>query len=93
MRTLKKLKSTPKPDVKIVYDSLRRSGQKYDNAKTVWKRRLIQLYEENKKVKKVTDHKDQEINKKWTYYELSDHQYFSIGEYEQLALKADHRLP
>ena len=91
VRTLKQLKSTPEPDVKTVYDILRRSGQKYGNAKAVGKRRLIQLHEENKKVKKVKkviDGKDQEVDKKWTYYELSDYEYFSFSEYEQLALKA-----
>lgn len=81
------LKSTPEPDVKTVYDVLRRSSQKYGNAKAVGKRRLIQMHEETKKVKKIVDGQEQEVDKKWTYYELSPYEYISFVEYEQMALK------
>ena len=79
VRKLKELKSTPEPDVKNVYDSLRWSGQRYSNAKLIRKRRLIELYEENGKAKKVIDGTDQEVNKQWTYYELLDYEYLRDG--------------
>ncbi|KAK4499097.1 hypothetical protein PRZ48_009609 [Zasmidium cellare] len=87
IRTKDALKSTPEPGVKTIYDILRRSSQKYGNAKALGKRKLVQLHEENKKVKKVIDGKEQEVDKKWTYYELSGYEYYSFSEYEQLALK------
>ena len=87
IRTKDALQSTPEPDVKTLYDIVRRASEKYGNAKALGKRKLIKLHEENKKVKKVVDGKEQEVDKKWTYYELSDYNYFSFSEYEQLVLK------
>lgn len=80
------LKSTPDPEVKTVFDILKRSSAKYGNAKALGKRKLIELHTENKKVKKTVDGKETEVDKKWTYYELSDYEYMSFSEYEQLAL-------
>jgi len=82
------LKTRPDPNVATVYDILKWSSDKFGNAKALGKRRLIKMHQENKKVKKVIDGKEQEVDKKWTYYELSGYEYFSFSEYEQLALKA-----
>ncbi|KAK4628739.1 Long-chain-fatty-acid--CoA ligase 1 [Fulvia fulva] len=81
------LKNTPDPDTKTIYDILRRSSRKFGNAKALGKRKLIKIHVENKKVKKVIDGKEQEVDKKWSYYELSGYEYYSFSEYEQLALK------
>ncbi|EMC93463.1 hypothetical protein BAUCODRAFT_241156 [Baudoinia panamericana UAMH 10762] len=86
-RTVNELKNTPDPDTKTLYDILRRSSQKYGNAKALGKRKLIKMHEETKKVKKTIDGKEQEVDKKWTYFELSPYEYMSFVEYEQLALK------
>lgn len=87
IRTKDALKTVPESGVNTIYDILRRSSQKYGNAKALGKRKLIQMHEENKKVKKVIDGKEQEVDKKWQYYELSGYEYYSFSEYEQLALK------
>ncbi|KAF2217974.1 hypothetical protein CERZMDRAFT_30709 [Cercospora zeae-maydis SCOH1-5] len=86
VRTKDQLKSTPEEGVNTIFDILKRSSQKYGNAKALGKRKLIKLHEENKKVKKTVDGVEQEVDKKWTYYELSPYEYMSFTEYEQLAL-------
>ncbi|KXT07689.1 hypothetical protein AC578_10241 [Pseudocercospora eumusae] len=80
------LKTTPEPGVNTIYDILKRSSEKYGNAKALGKRKLVKLHTENKKVKKMVDGKEQEVDKKWTYFELSPYEYMSFAEYEQLAL-------
>lgn len=80
------LKNTPDPEVKTVFDILKRSSAKYGNAKALGKRKLVKLHTENKKIKKTVDGKETEVDKKWQYYELTDYEYMSFSEYEQLAL-------
>ncbi|SMR54766.1 unnamed protein product [Zymoseptoria tritici ST99CH_3D1] len=77
---------TPDPEVKTVHDILRRSSRKFGNAKALGKRKLVQLHVENRKVKKTIDGKEQEVDKKWTYYELSPYEYMSFSEFEAMAL-------
>lgn len=77
----------PTPDVATTYDVIKRSARVYGNAKAVGSRRLIKTHVENKKVKKVVDGVEQEVDKKWTYSELSGYTYKSFAEYEQLALQ------
>lgn len=86
-RTVDKLKSRPAPEIATVYDILRKSSEKFGNAKALGKRNLVKVHGEVKKVKKVIDGKEQEIDKKWTYYELSPYEYTSFVEYEAMALK------
>lgn len=42
------------------------------------------MHHENKKVKKMVDGKQQEMDKKWSYYELSGYSYISFVEYEKM---------
>lgn len=80
------LLSTPSPDVTTTYDILRRSAKKFGNNKALGSRKLIKEHVENKKVKKLVDGKEQEVDKKWTYFELSGYEYMTYIEYEKLAL-------
>lgn len=82
-----KLRITPSDDVKTIFDILRRSANKYGNAKALGSRRHIKTHVENKKVKKVVDGQTQEVDKKWTYFELSEYNYISFVEYEQMCLQ------
>ncbi|KAL8751142.1 MAG: hypothetical protein Q9184_006160 [Pyrenodesmia sp. 2 TL-2023] len=82
-----KLRTTPSDDVKTIFDILKRSADKFGNAKAVGSRRNIKTHVENKKVKKVVDGEKQEIDKKWTYFELSVYSYISFVEYETMALE------
>ncbi|KAI6895283.1 acetyl-CoA synthetase-like protein [Hortaea werneckii] len=87
IRTADELKTTPDPETNTIFDILRRSSQKYGNAKALGKRKLVKMHEETKKIKKMVDGKEQEVDKKWQYFELSPYEYYSFTEYEQLALK------
>lgn len=87
VRTKDALKTTPEEGVNTIYDIVARSSKKYGNAKAVGKRRLLQTHEETKKVKKMVDGQEQEVDKKWTYFELSKYEFMSFAEYEQLTLK------
>ena len=40
-----------------------------------------------KKVKKQVDGKEQEVDKKWTYFELSEYHYLSFIEHEKSATR------
>lgn len=87
VRTKDKLRTVPEEGINTVFDIVKRSGQKFGNAKALGKRRLIETHEETKKVKKMVDGKETEVDKKWTYYELTQYEYMSFTEYEQLAMK------
>ena len=79
-----KLVSTPSEDVKTIFDILKRSADKYGNAKALGSRKLIRTHQESKKVKKTVDGKTEEVDKKWSYFELSGYSYISFVEYEKL---------
>lgn len=79
-----KLVTTPSEDVRTIYDIIKRSADKFGNAKAVGTRRLIKTHNETKKVKKTVDGQTKEVDKNWTYYELSEYSYLSFVEYEKL---------
>ncbi|KAH7382591.1 hypothetical protein DE146DRAFT_232735 [Phaeosphaeria sp. MPI-PUGE-AT-0046c] len=80
------LLSTPNPDVKTMYDVLRFASAKFGNAKAVGSRRIVNKINETKKIKKMVDGKEQEVDKNWEYFELSSYSYKSFVEFEQIAL-------
>ena len=82
-----KLINRPAEDVSTLYENLRRSADKFGNSNAVGTRKVIRTHTENKKVKKIVDGQEQEVDKKWTYFELSGYTYMSFVEYETLALR------
>ena len=82
-----KLVSTPSEDVTTIFDILKRSADKFGNAKALGSRTLIKTHHETKKVKKVVDGKTEEVNKNWSFFELSGYSYTSFSEYEKLTLR------
>ncbi|EOA83939.1 long-chain fatty acid-CoA ligase [Exserohilum turcicum] len=76
----------PHDDVTTLYDILRHSAAKFGNAKAVGARRIVNVHEETKKIKKMVDGKEQEVDKKWQYFELSPYKYTSFVEFEKMAL-------
>ncbi|EUC48664.1 hypothetical protein COCMIDRAFT_23635 [Bipolaris oryzae ATCC 44560] len=82
----------PHDDVSTLYDILRHSAAKFGNAKAVGARRIVNVHEETKKVKKMVDGKEQEVDKKWQYFELSPYKYKSFVEFEQMALSVGSAL-
>ncbi|EXJ54396.1 long-chain acyl-CoA synthetase [Cladophialophora yegresii CBS 114405] len=81
-----KLIVQPSDDVKTIFDNLKRAASKFGNAKAIGTRKIIKTHTEVKKVKKIVDGQEQEVDKKWTYFELSGYEYMSFIEYEKLAL-------
>ena len=79
-----KLVTTPSDDVRTIFDILKRSADKFGNAKALGSRKLVKVHNETKKVKKTIDGKTQEVDKKWSYFELSGYTYFSFVEYQKL---------
>lgn len=87
VNTVKQLQESPSPDIRTVFDIVKTSAAKYGNAKALGSRKLIKTHVETKKVKKMVDGQEQEVDKKWTYFELSEYSYQSFSEYERLILQ------
>lgn len=77
----------PEDGVETVYDILRHSAKKYGYANALGSRKLIRTHEEIKKVKKTAEGKEETVDKKWTYFEMSKYHFMSFLEYEQMALQ------
>jgi long-chain acyl-CoA synthetase len=82
-----KLATRPSEDVGTLYDNLKRAAAKFGNAKALGSRKLIKTHTENKKIKKIVDGQEKEVDKAWTYFELSEYHYMSYVEYEKLVLQ------
>jgi long-chain acyl-CoA synthetase len=80
------LKLTPHPEVTTMYEVLRYASAKYGNAKAVGSRRIVNKIQETKKIKKMVDGKETEVDKNWEYFELSSYTYKSFVEFEKIAL-------
>ena len=78
--------TTPDKNVKTIFDILKYSADKFGNAKALGTRKIVRTHTENKKIKKTIDGETKEIEKKWTYFELSEYSYISFAEYEKLVL-------
>ncbi|KAI1083569.1 long-chain-fatty-acid-CoA ligase 1 [Whalleya microplaca] len=76
----------PADNITTTYELLRVSVAKYGNAKAMGSRRLVRTHQETKKVKKVVDSKEQEVDKAWTFFELSPYEFLTYYDYERLAL-------
>ncbi|KAH0552853.1 hypothetical protein GP486_006946 [Trichoglossum hirsutum] len=82
-----KLISTPEDGVSTVLDIVKRASEKFGNANALGTRKLIRTHDEIKKVKKMVNGVEQEVDKKWTYFELSEYRYISFIEYERLVMQ------
>ena len=81
------LRTIPEEGVETVYDILRYSASKYGDAKALGSRKLVRTHDEVKKVKKTIDGKEEMVDKKWTYFEMSEYHFMSFREYEQMAIQ------
>lgn len=87
VRTKDILVTSPDPEkIKTLFDFLQYSSSQYGNAKALAWRKTVTTHSETKKVKKMVDGELQEVEKKWTYFELGPYEYISYVEYEKLAL-------
>jgi long-chain acyl-CoA synthetase len=79
-----KLITIPSEDVTTLWENLMRAVRKFGNAKAMGSRKIIKTHTENKKIKKIVDGQETEVDKPWTFYELSEYSYISFVEYETL---------
>lgn len=86
-RCLDKLINQPDEDIKTMFDVLKRAAEKFGNAKALGTRKLINTHYEVKKFKKIEDGVEKEVEKKWTYFEMSGYEYLSFYEFEELAME------
>ncbi|KAI4185084.1 MAG: hypothetical protein LQ346_005990 [Caloplaca aetnensis] len=77
----------PEDGVETVYDILRHSARKYGHANALGSRKLIRTHEEIKKVKKTVQGKEETVDKRWTYFEMSEYHFISFLEYERMAFQ------
>lgn len=77
----------PSEDVSTTYENFRRSARVFGNSKAVGSRRIIKNHVEIKKVKKIVNGVEQEVEKEWNYPEKSGYTYKSFLEYEKLCLE------
>ena len=82
-----KLITSPSPEIKTIFDLLKRSAEKFGNAKAFGSRKVVKTHQETKKINKTVDGKTQEVEKKWTYFELSGYTYMSFVEFEKMVLQ------
>ena len=82
-----KLTNSPSNDVRIIFDILTHSANKYGNTKAIGSRKLIKTHTETKKIKKTVDGETKEVDKDWSYFELSGYSFIGFIEYEQLCLQ------
>ncbi len=83
----KELVSRPGDNISTIYELVRASVERYGNAKAIGSRKLLRTHQETKKVKKIVDGEEREVDKAWTYFELSPYEYISYVEYEKLLLQ------
>lgn len=81
------LVTSPSPEVRTIFDIIRYSADKFGNAKALGARKLVKTHTETKKVKKLVDGETKEVEKKWTYFELSGYNYLSFTEYQKMVLQ------
>jgi long-chain acyl-CoA synthetase len=81
------LPTKPDDTISTIYELVRYSAAKYGNAKCMGSRKLIRTHQETKKVKKMIDGEEREVDKNWTFFELSGYEYLTFTEYERLTLQ------
>ncbi|RKF61937.1 Long-chain-fatty-acid--CoA ligase 1 [Erysiphe neolycopersici] len=86
-RCIDKLINQPDENVKTMFDVLKRAAKNFGNAKALGTRKLIKTHYEIKKVKKLEHGVEKEVEKKWTYFEMSGYEYLSFYEFEELAME------
>jgi long-chain acyl-CoA synthetase len=81
------LVSTLHPSIFTVWDIVCSSSKRYGDGKATGKRKLIRIHEETKNIKKKIEGKEQDVEKKWQYCELSPYEFCSFTEHKTNALR------
>ncbi|EMR61258.1 putative long-chain-fatty-acid- ligase protein [Eutypa lata UCREL1] len=79
--------SRPEPNIATLFDIITNSAKKYGDNKAIGTRKLIKTHIEKKKVPKIIDGVKKEVEKEWTYFELSAFEFITHKEFETRALR------
>lgn len=79
------LQSEPEPGIATVWDVIARGASVFGDGDAVGSRTLLHTHEEMKKVKKMVDGQETEVDKKWTYYEMSPYKWKSFKSWKRQA--------
>ncbi|KAL2159410.1 hypothetical protein VTH06DRAFT_2414 [Thermothelomyces fergusii] len=78
------LYTRPSDEITTVHELVRVSVAKYGNAKCMGSRKLLRTHQDKKMVKKVVNGEEREVEKSWTFFEMSPYEYISYTDYERL---------
>ncbi|KAI0968265.1 acetyl-CoA synthetase-like protein [Xylaria arbuscula] len=76
----------PSPEIATIYDLFTTTAKKYGDKAAIGSRSLVKTHTETKKVPKVVDGVKTEVEKQWSYFELSPYKFLTYKEYETRAL-------
>ncbi|KAI5302854.1 long-chain fatty acid-CoA ligase, partial [Ascosphaera pollenicola] len=76
--------TTLKPNITTLYENLKYAVKTFAHKRAVGYRKLIKVHTETKKVKKVIDGVEKEVDKNWSYFELGHYTWLSYIQYDEL---------
>ncbi|KAI1504683.1 hypothetical protein F5X99DRAFT_370686 [Biscogniauxia marginata] len=76
----------PAPDIATIFDMFTNSAKLHGDKAAIGTRKLLKTHVETKKVPKIVDGVKTEVDKQWTYFELSPYQFLTYKEYTARAL-------
>jgi long-chain acyl-CoA synthetase len=91
-KTPKELLWQPHPEISTVHDILKFASKRYGNAKAVGSRKLVQMHNESKMIKKTVDGQEIEVEKKWEFFEMGHYTYMSFIEFEKVSYQIGYGL-
>ncbi|XXG95979.1 long-chain fatty acid-CoA ligase [Hypoxylon texense] len=77
----------PAPHIGTTFDILLDSADKHGDKPAIGTRKLIKTHTETKKVPKIVDGVKTEVEKQWTYFELSPYSFLTYSEYKTKAFR------
>ena len=77
----------PDPEVNTAFDLVKCSAERYGGEIAMGSRKLIKVHKEMKKVQDVVSGETREVEKEWSYFELTNYLYITYGAYETLVMQ------
>lgn len=75
------LRERPAPGIDTVFQLVQQTVERYAKEPAIGSRRFVRLHKELKKVPKVVDGQLRQVDKEWSYFELSDYSYQTYADY------------
>lgn len=74
----------PDPSVNTAYDIILYAARRFGNAECIGTRTVLKIHKERTKIKKPQAGSETEVEKEWSYFELSPYQFLSFVEFQEL---------